>query len=178
MASENIAERDGVAAALGTVNKYIDTLFDRAPVMMHSIDRAGRLTNVNRRWLQKLGYKRSEVLGRKSTDFLTEESRSWAGKDTLPLFWRVGSARGVGYQFVKKDGEIVDVLLDADVNPTTTGQLFSYAAIRDGYDLAQWEEAAATLTVLQQLTRVRCSLEDALSEREGPKTDPDLTSVQ
>lgn len=177
MAYENIPESEAVATALAAVNKYIDTLFDRAPVMMHSIDRDWKIIKVNRRWLQRLGYESSEVLGRTCTDFLTEESRSWAVKDTLPLFWRVGSARSIGYQFVKKDGEIVDVLLDADVSPTAIGEPFSYAAIRKAHDLTQWEEATTTLTALQQLSRVRLNFERILSGREGPKPDPDLTWV-
>ena len=70
--------------------------------MMHSLGPDGRLIKVNRLWLQTLGYDWEDVQGRKSTEFLTEESRLWASHDTLPLFWRVGSARSVGYQFVKK----------------------------------------------------------------------------
>ena len=100
-----------------------------------------------------------------------------AAKETLPLFWRTGSARGVGYQFVKKDGEIVDVLLDMDVSPATIGEPFNYAAIRKAHDLAQWEEAT-TLAGLQQLSRVRFNLESVLLAREGGGLDLDTGAVQ
>ena len=50
------------------------SLYNNTPVMMHSIDSEGRLITVNDYWLQTLGYERSEVLGRRSIDFLTEAS--------------------------------------------------------------------------------------------------------
>lgn len=97
------------------------TLFDCVPVMMHSINREGELVNVNRRWLEKLGYQKDQVLGRKSLDFLTPLSREMAINDTLPTFWSTGRAESVGYQFVKKDGKVMDLLLDAELRPNTFG---------------------------------------------------------
>ena len=73
---------------LDSPKDYFDHLFDTAPVMMHSLDSDGRIIEVNRLWLQRLGYERQDVLGMKSTDFLSEESRLRAIKDTPPLFWR------------------------------------------------------------------------------------------
>ena len=58
------ADGDGGGRALRTISKHIDYVFNRAPVMMHSVDREGRLAKVNRRWLRTLGYRRDEVLGR------------------------------------------------------------------------------------------------------------------
>ena len=43
-----------------------------APVMLHAIDAGGRVVSVSNRWLEVLGYTRDEVIGRKSTDFLTD----------------------------------------------------------------------------------------------------------
>ena len=82
--------------AFDSAEQYFDVVFDCAPVMLHSIDRDGRIVKVNRRWLQELGYEESEVIGRRSTEFLTDESRTRALSDTLPLFWQTGSAHGLG----------------------------------------------------------------------------------
>ena len=49
--------------------------YNNTPVMLHSIDDCGRLISVSNFWLKHLGYERDEVLGRKSTDFFTPESR-------------------------------------------------------------------------------------------------------
>ena len=135
----NMVEPQQAKKALEAVNRYMDVVFDRAPLMMHSLTKDGTIVRVNRRWLEKLGYKRDEVLGRKSIEFMTDESRARAVKDTLPLFWRVGSARSVGYRFVPKNGHVFDVLLDAEASTTASGRLLSYAAIRSAHDLRQWE---------------------------------------
>ena len=174
----DITKQKRAEKALSGVDRYIDILFDRAPVMMHSIDGGGRIIKVNRRWLQRLGYKRDEVLGQKSIDFLTEESRAWAIKDTLPLFWRVGSARGVGYQSVRKNGRTLDVLLDAEVSHMSVGNRFTIAALRDNRDLVQWEQASTTIMALQQLTRLRHDLESVLSAKGSANLDPKSLAVQ
>jgi len=88
-------------------------LYNDTPVMLHSIDLDGRLVSVSNFWLETLGYERSEVLGRTTTDFLTPASRSYATEVVLPEFFRTGSCKDIPYQFVKKSGEIIDVLLSA-----------------------------------------------------------------
>jgi len=88
-------------------------LYNDTPVMLHSIDLDGRLVSVSNFWLETLGYERSEVLGRITTDFLTPASRTYATEVVLPEFFRTGFCKDVPYQFVKKNGEIMDVLLSA-----------------------------------------------------------------
>ncbi|MBI5093924.1 MAG: PAS domain S-box protein [Candidatus Hydrogenedentes bacterium] len=99
--------------AAGDEAAWRRVLFDSMPVMMHSIDREGRLISVSDYWLNAMGYERGEVLGRKSVEFLTEDSRRYAIETILPAFLAAGSCVDVPYQFVKKNGEIMDVLLSA-----------------------------------------------------------------
>ena len=146
--------------------------------MMHSLDEDGTIVKVNRHWLRRLGYKREDALGRKSVEFITEPSRAWAAKDTLPLFWRVGSARSVGYQFLTKRGRVLNVLLDADACLSTTGGLQSYAALRDHYNLVQWEQSSTTIRTLRQLSDVRSDLESVLHGKGSNDAEPDLQVVQ
>ena len=61
------SDRFRAAPSLGS--ERLDLIFESAPVMMHSIDKSGRIVAVNREWLKRLGYERNEVLGKKSTDF-------------------------------------------------------------------------------------------------------------
>ena len=174
----SIAEREHAMKALSALTEYSNALFERAPVMTHMIDRAGSLIQVDRRWSQILGYKRKEVAGHKSFEFLTEESRERAVKDTLPLFWRVGSARSVGYRFVKRDGRLLDLQLDAELITFPGGNCFTYAALRDIDDLAQWEQASTTLTELQELIHVRSRYERLLAVTEGPQPSQKPPEVQ
>ena len=160
--------------SLSVVNRTIDVVFNRAPVMMHSVNEQGKLVAVNPRWLQTLGYSKREVLGRASTDFLTLESSLYSRTDALPLFWRVGSARNIGLQFAKKNGKILDVLLDADAcSPTELGNS-SVAAVRKGHDSVQWEQAKDTLSVLRELTHVRKGLQNMAPIRESGDSDTAL----
>ncbi len=89
------------------------SLYNKAPVMLHSIDNKGKIMDVSDFWLEEMGFKREEVLGKSSTDFLTEESRKIALNDNLPVFFKKGRLKNVPYQFVKKNGEIIDTLLSA-----------------------------------------------------------------
>ncbi len=88
-------------------------LYKKTPAMLHSIDKTGRLIDVSDYWLKVMGYEGGEVLGRKSTDFLSEESRRVAEQEALPEFFRIGFADNVACQYVKKNGETMDVLLSA-----------------------------------------------------------------
>ena len=142
--------RERAENALALARESFDLIFEDAPVMMHSIDEDGKLLRVNRRWVETLGYHEDEVLGHQSIDFLTDESRLRAVEDTLPLFRMAGAARSVGYQFVKKDGEPLDILLDADIVYTPAGSPLALAALRDRVDTAQWRQASATTEPLRR----------------------------
>ncbi|MBV9458249.1 MAG: PAS domain S-box protein, partial [Bradyrhizobium sp.] len=94
----------------------------KTPAMLHSIDTDGRLISVSDSWLAKLGYARDEVLGRRSSDFLTSASREHAIKNVLPDFFRTGRCDNVQYQMVRKDGSVIDVLLSAVLHPDPSGK--------------------------------------------------------
>ena len=163
--------------ALALAKESFELIFEDAPVMMHSIDEEGKLLQVNRRWVETLGYDRDEVLGQKSIDFLTDESRLQAVEDTLPLFWTAGAARSVGYQFVTKDGGLLNVFMDADVSHTSDGNPHALAALLDRVDTAQRRQATATIRALKEVADVQLELAAALSSEGGlllakPTSDP------
>jgi len=119
------------------------SLYNHTPVMMHSINTDGRLVSVNDHWLRTLGYGRDEVLGRPAIDFLTEESRRYARDVAIPELFRTGFVRDVEYQMVKKDGQVIDVVLAASVERDASGQvLHSLAFILDVTDRKRAEAAA------------------------------------
>jgi len=88
-------------------------LYEATPAILHSIGPDGRILHVSDRWLALLGYQRDEVVGRLSSDFLTPASQAHAREVVLPAFFRNGHCDRVEYQFVRRDGGIVDVLLSA-----------------------------------------------------------------
>ena len=99
------------------------------PIMMHTIDAGGRLVDVNPEWCRVMGYAREEVLGRKSIEFLTERSRSYAVSFVLPQFFEEGTCRNVPFQFVTKDARILDIELSALVVRGADGEAFHARAV-------------------------------------------------
>ncbi len=148
---------------LNLLKRSSDILFDRAPSMIHMMNEKGVIVRVNPQWLDTLGYKRDEVVGRRSVEFLTEESRERAVEETLPLFWSVGSARSVGYQFVASDLRRLPVLLDADALTDDGDKRFSIATIYAGEDPSEWKGARNTLRALGDILGVQAKLKALLS---------------
>jgi two-component system cell cycle sensor histidine kinase/response regulator CckA len=84
---------------------------------------------VNDYWLKTLGYERNEVIGRKVTDFYSTASRKYAEEVALPAFFRDGSVKDISYQFIKKNGEVVDVLLSANAERDDAGNVVRSQAV-------------------------------------------------
>ncbi|MDB4961656.1 MAG: signal transduction histidine kinase, nitrogen specific, NtrB [Myxococcales bacterium] len=80
------------------------------PTMLHSIDHQGRIEEVSDLWLTRLGYTWNEVIGRESTDFLSEESARYAREVVLPMFYQTGACE-VEYDMRRKDGVLFPVRL-------------------------------------------------------------------
>ena len=63
------------------------------PAMLHSIDSEGRLISVSDPWLAKLGYTREEVIGRRSSDFLTPDRARMRSRTYCPSSSERAAAR-------------------------------------------------------------------------------------
>ena len=108
-----MSERKQTLESLRESEEQYRSLYDNTPAMLHSIDTHGNLISVSEYWLSTLGYTRNEVLGRKSTDFLTDASRKYANEIVLPEFWKTENCNNIEYEFVKKNGEVINCLLSA-----------------------------------------------------------------
>ena len=153
--STNASALDRAETKDSVLQKYFDLIVEQAPVPVHVVDADFKITNVNRRWLDKLGYERSEVLGRSPTDFMSSESRERAARDVLPLFRRAGADRSVGVNFETKVGRVVPVLLDAEVCAIDDQDCSAFAVLRDPGDPAQYEGASATIEALHAITVIQ-----------------------
>ena len=158
------------------------SLYENTPVMMHSIDQDGRLVAVSNRWLEVLDYERSEVIGRRSTDFLTPSSRRYAFEVALPAFFEKGKAEGVHYQMVKKDGEVLSVSLSATAELDEGGGVVSsHCYIVDITELKRAEETLRVTRESEERYR-RLVEQDAdaffLTERDGRIIDVNQTACE
>lgn len=127
------------------------SLYNATPTMMHSIDAEGRIVSVSEAWLDTLGYRREDVIGRKSTDFLTEDSRRYAAGQVLPEFFRTGRCSDVEYRMQAADGRILDVLLSAHGERDEGGRIIrSLAVIQDVTERKRTEQQLHRLLAEQK----------------------------
>jgi PAS domain S-box-containing protein len=127
------------------------SLYEKAPVMLHSVDSQGRLLSVNALWRQVLGYEIPEVVGRSLGEFMTEASRA-DFEATMPYFIREGRIANKGYRMVTRGGRVLDVLLSAVGEYDASGQfLRSLAAIEDVTERRRTENALANSEELFRL---------------------------
>ena len=134
------------ARALDGSEERLRRLYESTPAMLYSIDRNGRITAVSDFWLAKMGYTRDEVLGHKSLEFYTPDCIEYARTVVQPAFFATGRCSGVAHQCIKKNGEVIDVLLSAVLERDADG------------------EALRSLTVVEDVT-LRRRAENALSEQ-------------
>ena len=64
---------------------------------------------------------------------------------------------------VRKDGRVLDVLLDADLDTDFAGSHHTLAALRESHDHAGWQYPLAVLRALLGLARVRRAIETILA---------------
>jgi PAS domain S-box-containing protein len=122
-------ERDAAARALADSEVRYRRLYNDTPVMLHSIDPDGRLVHVSDYWLREMGYSRDEVIGRRSVDFMTEASRNYALAIVLPEFMRTGEAYEIEYQFIRKNGSLMDIMISAIAERDADGAIVKSMAV-------------------------------------------------
>ena len=116
--------------------------YRQTPVMLHAIDTQGRLVHVSDYWLEKMEYHRQEVLGQPASAFLTESSRRYVQAVTMPSLFRTGAVQNVPYEFVKKNGDVMEVELSAVVEWDANGHpIHGLAVLTDVTERKQAERA-------------------------------------
>jgi len=133
-------------------NRY-RSLYQNTPVMLHSINRHWELVSVSNTWLEKLGYREEEVLGRPLLDFFSESSRLQAQRTTLPQFFRYGRVQDIPYTLIRKNGESLEVLLSAIAEYDEAGEFMrSLAVAVDVTERKRAEASARRLAYFDTLT--------------------------
>ncbi|MEA1941257.1 MAG: PAS domain S-box protein [Pseudomonadota bacterium] len=128
----NIDAAQRAEAELAERRERFERIYRATPAMMHTIDADGYIVEVSDYWLAHLGYRRDEVIGRKSAEFLDAESRQRAIEVNLPELFSTGVNTNLPYRFVRSDGSKVDVLLSSFLERDREGRpLRSYAVMTD-----------------------------------------------
>lgn len=140
------AQKQQAALELQTSEARLRHLYHNAPVMMYSIDQEGRICDVNQTWLEKLGYSREETIGQR-VDFLMPPESAARAAQVLTYFWQTRYAKDVPYQYTKKDGTIMEVIVNCVAATTPTGDRISLSVVQDVTEQRQAERALQYLNL-------------------------------
>lgn len=98
-------------------------LWEKAPVMMISSTPQATIEYISDHLCDELGYQREEVLGRRPFEFQTQESARFAEQTIFPQFLQTGIIVNAPLQFVRKDGTVMDVLLNSTAERNLDGSI-------------------------------------------------------
>jgi PAS domain S-box-containing protein len=166
-----VIHRQRTEAALARNAATVHDLYNNAPCGYHSLDREGKFVQINDTELAWMGYTREEMLGgMKFSDLLTPASLETFRK-YFSGFMERGWANNLEYELVRKDGNILPVLINATVIKDEAGNyLMSRATMFDLSVRRQTEKAlrdseemlrylASELLTAQESERKRISLD-------------------
>ncbi len=105
-----------------TTSSDYQWLFRRAPAMATSIGRDGCYLDVNDALLDRLGYTREEMVGRRPAEFVTDECAERIEKEFLPKLRRTGRLENKPVAFVSKTGDIVNCLTNSVIEHDPEGR--------------------------------------------------------
>lgn len=109
----DIGERKRIEHELERYVAQVQDLYDNAPCGYHSLDRNGVFVQINKTELNWLGYTRDELIGKKKAeDLMTDESRARI-VESFPAFLAQEHLADLEFEFVRKDGSILPVLMSA-----------------------------------------------------------------
>jgi len=132
--TSSCVEFDDDARLVGTISVYTEVteraradakyrnLYRSTPAMLHTVDARGRIATVTDHWLQKMGYRREEVVGRPIVDFYSEADRKRIGgakKDPELDNEFLNQKR----QMVTRDGRVLDLVMSAVFDRDENGRV-------------------------------------------------------
>jgi hypothetical protein len=152
----DISREKQAAAELQASEERFRLLYERAPMPYQSLDADGRILDVNPAWLQMSGYGRDEVIGRPIADLLTAESVQLL-QERFPRFVATGGVHDAEFQFRRKDGEAITVVVEGRIGYDLHGAFKQTHCML--YDVTERKRAEEEIRLLNE------QLEQRVSER-------------
>jgi|GEM_PF-1353902 len=138
---KEVEERKEYEKKLIESEEKFKALFQKAPIAYQSLDKTGRLIEVNDTWCEKLGYEKEEVVGKKLVDFLLEEDK----KKFLTRFDKLRNLGNNGHMILKlkrKDGNYLETEYISRISRGTEGDFsHSHCILNDLTEKRKAEEA-------------------------------------
>lgn len=110
------------------VERRYQQLYRQTPAMLHTTGLDGCVEAVSDYWLEKMGYRREEVIGAPVVDFLTDASREHAAQ-CMPTAFEAGALHGERIDFATKPGEVLEGVVSAVADRGNNGEVLRMLAV-------------------------------------------------
>ncbi len=127
---KEIAERKHSEDALKCSEARFRRIYDKAPLMMLSLDRDGTIRSVNAKCLQDLGYSPGELVGREISVLLRDRSKE-SFVQSLKRLWSTGEIRDCSAGYLKKNCSPIEALIDGVILEDPAWGAVSLLTVRD-----------------------------------------------
>lgn len=124
----DLARRREAEFALQESFVQVEDLYNNAPCGYHSLDHAGTFITINDTALRWLGYTRDEMVGRMNFADILSPGSALLFRERFPSFQRAGRAENVEYEWRRRDGATLPVLLNATAVYDPAGRYVSSRA--------------------------------------------------
>ncbi|GJQ61982.1 MAG: hypothetical protein SCALA702_10350 [Melioribacteraceae bacterium] len=126
-------------------------LYNRTPVMLHSINASGRLVSVSDYWLNVMGYSRDEVIGRLVNDFSAPEERESMDNKLISYFPDGGEIFDLESKMIRKNGTLLHVSISAITEKDESGSAIRALFVMT--DITERKKAEVALKEREELFR-------------------------
>jgi PAS domain S-box-containing protein len=115
-----VAKSEGIDDRLKASEEQFKMLFVNAPLAYQSLDEKGNILDVNREWLNILGYSKEEVVDHHFTEFISPDDINYF-KNCFPLFIKKERVEEIKFEMVRKDGIIIIVSFFGNIQRDAKG---------------------------------------------------------
>jgi PAS domain S-box-containing protein len=169
--AHDITNRKQSEDALRKSEEKYRQFYEDAPLGYQSLDASGNFLDVNKEWLNILGYSKEEVIGRFFADFVDHESLDTFVQN-FPRFKDGGKTRATEFEMIKKDGSHVTVSFDGNVEYDLEGHFKRTHCIM--HDITDRKQAQEKLFDYQEKLKALASQMSVIEERERHRLATDL----
>jgi len=149
--NSEIASRRHAEDSLRISEKKYRDLYNNAPDMYHTLNKDKVIIDCNETESEMLGYRKEEIIGRRITDFLTEDSKLLTEQYFSEL--KKGHfLKNMKSTFVRRDGTTFPVIMNVYADVDENGQIITIRSIaRDVTELQRAEAEALRAAHLASL---------------------------
>jgi len=118
--TRDITERRRALKALRESEARFRQFYEQSPVAYQALDAVGNILDINRKWLNEMGYGREDVIGKWFGEYLTEEGMS-VFLECFNKLKLVDEVHGIEFGIRRKDGHYIQASFEGRLGRDITG---------------------------------------------------------